>query len=188
MVPLGLQRASDHGTNGPQNVVPSVALVPQAWSYARAPFHTGKRGVGAPMELPFILGAVLPVALVPSSRWYHRRARRPRRPGVRPAPRAATGPRVGARRPGSWPITGGGEGRVADARETTKPPGSPAPAILRGGGAVWRPLGSQPSARAGRTTVTVQGKGSGSVPATAHDAATAAPPIAKEEYPDTIRR
>jgi len=37
----------------------------------------------------------------------------------------------------------GSEGRVAGARETAKPPGSPAPAILRGGGAVWRPLGSQ---------------------------------------------
>jgi len=62
-----LQRASDHGTNGPQNVVPSVALVPKAWSYARAPFHTGKRGVGTTMELLFILGEELPLALVPSS-------------------------------------------------------------------------------------------------------------------------
>jgi len=50
-----LHWAADHSTIGPQNVVPSVALVPKAWSYARAPFHTGKRGVGATMELLFIL-------------------------------------------------------------------------------------------------------------------------------------
>ena len=56
------------------NVVPSVALVPSAWSDAKPTFHTGKRGVGTTMELPFILGVVTTrssstiVALVPSSR------------------------------------------------------------------------------------------------------------------------
>jgi len=56
VVPRGLQRALDHGTIGPRIVVPSVALVPKAWSYDKATFHTGKRGVGATVELPFILG------------------------------------------------------------------------------------------------------------------------------------
>jgi len=49
LVPRWLQQATQHGTNGPQNIVPSMALVPNAWSYARAPFHTGKRAVDAPM-------------------------------------------------------------------------------------------------------------------------------------------
>ena len=58
------------GSNGLHRMVPSMALAPYAWSYARAPFHTGKREGGAPMELPFILGEVRPVALVPTSLWY----------------------------------------------------------------------------------------------------------------------
>jgi len=33
-----------HSSNGPHNVVPFVALIPQAWSYAKPPFHTGKWG------------------------------------------------------------------------------------------------------------------------------------------------
>ena len=110
VVRLALRRPADHGTIGPYNVVPSMALVPKRWSYAGAPFHTGKRGVGAAMELPFILGEGLPVALVPSVPSYHRCARRPRRPGVRPAPRAATGRRVRARRPRSGAIADGDSG------------------------------------------------------------------------------
>ena len=66
LVRLALRQAADRGTIGPRIVVPSVALVPKAWSYAKATFYTGKRGVRAPMELPFILGAVPRVALVPS--------------------------------------------------------------------------------------------------------------------------
>ncbi len=81
LVRRGLQRAADCGTNGPRNVVPSVALAPKAWSYAGATFHTGKRGGGATMELPFILGWVLPVALVPSSLQYQRRASLPHTAG-----------------------------------------------------------------------------------------------------------
>jgi len=68
LVRRGLQRAADCGTNGPRNVVPSVALVPQAWSYAKATFYTGKWGFSATMGLLFILGWGLPVALVPSPR------------------------------------------------------------------------------------------------------------------------
>jgi len=91
-----LQRASDHGTNGPQNVVPSVALVPKAWSYARAPFHTGKWGFSATMELLFILvgttrSSSTIAALVPSP------CQTPHRSCARLAPRAATGRRVRAR-------------------------------------------------------------------------------------------
>ncbi len=66
LVRRGLQRAADRGTIGPRNVVPSVALAPKAWSYDRATIHTGKWGFSATMELLFILGWVLPVALVPA--------------------------------------------------------------------------------------------------------------------------
>ncbi len=103
------------GSNGPQNVVPSVALVPQAWSYAGATFHTGKRGFGATVELLFTLGECRPLALVPA-RASTSAAPEPAQGGREAAPRAAMGPRVRARRPRSGVIADGDGGEVARRR------------------------------------------------------------------------
>ncbi len=68
------------------------------------------------MALPFILGEYRPIALAPSSLSHHRRAIFPRRPCMRPAPRAATGHRVRARCSCSRPIADGDGGAAARRR------------------------------------------------------------------------
>jgi len=81
---------------GPRIVAPFVALVLQAWRYDKATFHTGKRGVGATS---------------------------PRGPCGRPAPRAATGRRGGASRPGSRPIAHGESDEAPSSSPRSRGPG-----------------------------------------------------------------